>query len=96
MTLTALLAVHALRVGEIRRLTLTDVRDLDRARLYLPGRPVLLAPPVLAAYLAHRHQRSSTWSAMPASVPSYPIDCANIRFGSRRSTVALVLQRCLP
>ncbi|MFE6531008.1 hypothetical protein ACFVMA_18910 [Streptomyces rochei] len=57
---TALFAFHALRAGEIRRLTLTDTRDLDEGLLHLPGRTIHLAAPVhmrLDAYLAHRHQR---------------------------------------
>ncbi|WP_153182775.1 site-specific integrase [Streptomyces sp. E2N166] len=58
---TALLVFHAPRVAEIRTLTLTDLRDLDQGRLYLPSRTILLADPVkerLAAYLTHRH---TTW-----------------------------------
>ncbi|WP_147286368.1 hypothetical protein [Streptomyces parvulus] len=58
---TALLVFHAPRVAEIRTLTLTDLRDLDQGRLYLPNRTILLAEPVterLAAYLTHRH---TTW-----------------------------------
>ncbi|MGW2836127.1 tyrosine-type recombinase/integrase [Streptomyces sp. NPDC001286] len=58
--ITALLAFHALRLQEIRHLTLTDL-DLDRGRLHLPQRTVLLAEPVqarLAAYLTHR---TATW-----------------------------------
>nr|CAK50847.1 putative phage integrase [Streptomyces ambofaciens]CAK51085.1 putative phage integrase [Streptomyces ambofaciens] len=58
---TALLVFHAPRVAEIRTLTLTDLRDLDQGRLYLPHRTILLADPVkerLAAYLTHRH---TTW-----------------------------------
>jgi hypothetical protein len=55
--MTALLAFHALRAGQIRALQLTDIRD---GRLHLPDRIVLLADPVrtrLAAYLDHRNQR---------------------------------------
>ncbi|MFF8883315.1 hypothetical protein [Streptomyces flaveolus] len=58
---TALLVFHAPRVAEIRTLTLTDLRDLDQGRLYLPSRTILLADPVkerLTAYLTHRH---TTW-----------------------------------
>ncbi|MFF8946727.1 hypothetical protein ACF1A5_31615 [Streptomyces sp. NPDC014864] len=58
--ITALLAFHALRLQEIRRLTLTDL-DLDQGRLHLPKRTVLLAEPVqarLSAYLTHR---TATW-----------------------------------
>jgi len=57
---TALLAFHALRLQEIRHLTLTDL-DLGQGRLHLPKRTVLLAEPVqtrLAAYLTHR---TTTW-----------------------------------
>ncbi|MER6958897.1 hypothetical protein [Streptomyces sp. NPDC000618] len=58
---TALLAFHALRAGEIRRLTLDDTRRaLEDGRLHLPGRTVRLDEPVrvrLAAYLAHRNKR---------------------------------------
>jgi hypothetical protein len=55
--ITALLAFHALRSGQIRRLQLTEVRD---GRLHLPGQTILLAEPVrvrLAAYLDHRNRR---------------------------------------
>lgn len=55
--MTALLAFHALRAGQIRNLRLTDIRD---GRLHLPDRDILLAEPVrtrLAAYLDHRSQR---------------------------------------
>lgn len=55
--MTALLAFHALRAGQIRSLQLTDIRD---GRLRLPDRSILLAEPVrarLAAYLDHRNRR---------------------------------------
>jgi integrase len=55
--MTALLAFHGVRVGQIRHLQLTDIRD---GRLYLPTHTVLLAKPVrvrLAAYLDYRNQR---------------------------------------
>ncbi|MFJ4633981.1 hypothetical protein [Streptomyces sp. NPDC088847] len=58
---TALLAFHALRVGEIRQLSLDDTcRALADGRLRLPGRTVRLAEPArvrLAAYLDHRTRR---------------------------------------
>jgi hypothetical protein len=57
---TALLAFHAVRSGEIRHLTLADARDIEAARLYLPDRTILLAEPArirLDAYLAHRAAR---------------------------------------
>ncbi|MFF7205358.1 hypothetical protein [Streptomyces sp. NPDC008141] len=58
--ITALLVFHALRAGEIRRLTLEDALAAQTGPLRLPGRTVLLAEPVrvrLAAYLAHRRHR---------------------------------------
>ncbi|WP_433573939.1 hypothetical protein [Streptomyces sp. CA-251247] len=57
---TALLVFHALRAGELRRLTLDQVLAARTGPLRLPGRTVLLAEPVrvrLGAYLAHRSHR---------------------------------------
>jgi site-specific recombinase XerD len=54
---TALIAFHALRPGQVQRLHLTDVRD---GTLHLDGRPIPLAEPVqqaLTAYLNHRQTR---------------------------------------
>ncbi|WP_055717611.1 hypothetical protein [Streptomyces torulosus] len=58
--ITALLAFHALRAAEIRRLPLDDARGLQAGRLHLPARTITLAEPVrarLVAYLTHRHRR---------------------------------------
>jgi len=55
--LTALLAFHGLRAGQLRMLRLTDLRD---GRLQLGDRTILLAAPVrqrLAAWLDHRNTR---------------------------------------
>lgn len=55
--LTALLAFHALRAGQIRALKLTDVHD---GRPHLGDQVILLAEPArlrLNAYLDFRHQR---------------------------------------
>lgn len=55
--MTALLAFHALRAGQLRRLQLTDIRD---GRLHLGERSIPLAEPVrtrLAAYLDYRNMR---------------------------------------
>jgi hypothetical protein len=52
--LAALLAFHAVRIWQLRRLQLTDYRD---GRLYLGQQTIVLAPPVrhrLDAYLQHR------------------------------------------
>ncbi|MEH0449678.1 hypothetical protein QA811_40270 [Streptomyces sp. B21-102] len=60
VAITALLAFHALRAGEIRHLTLDDARGLDDGRLHLPGRTVPVSEPVrtrLTAYLGHRTRR---------------------------------------
>ena len=57
---TALVAFHGLRSNQLRALQLTDFRD---RRLYLPGRVVLLAGPVierLGAYLDYRRARWPT------------------------------------
>jgi hypothetical protein len=53
----ALIAFHGLRVGQLQRLHLTDVRD---GRAYIDGRTIVLAEPVrdrLRAYLDHRARR---------------------------------------
>jgi integrase len=55
--LTALLAFHGLRAGQLRTLHLTDLRD---GRLHLDDRTILLAAPVrhrLAAWLDDRNKR---------------------------------------
>jgi hypothetical protein len=51
----ALIAFHGLRVGQLQRLHLTDIRD---GRLHLDGRIIVLAEPVrgrLTAWLDHRN-----------------------------------------
>ncbi|WP_460401689.1 hypothetical protein [Actinophytocola sediminis] len=53
----ALIAFHGLRVGQLQRLHLTDIRD---GRLHLDGRVIVLAEPVrerLSRYLDHRAHR---------------------------------------
>lgn len=53
----ALIAFHGLRVGQLQRLHLTDIRD---GRLHLDGRVIVLAEPVrerISRYLDHRAQR---------------------------------------
>ncbi len=58
--LTALLAFHALRSGQLRALLLTDIRD---GRLHLGNRVIPLAEPVrtrLTAYLDYRNTRWPT------------------------------------
>jgi integrase len=55
--LTALLAFHALRAGQLRALHLTDIRDRT---LHLAGRAIPIAPPAqtrLRAYLDYRNTR---------------------------------------
>ena len=55
--LTALVAFHGLRSGQVRHLQLTDIRN---GRLYLDGRVILLAAPVrrrLTRYLNYRNKR---------------------------------------
>lgn len=55
--IAGIVAFCGLRAGQLRNLQLADVRD---GRLYVDGRPILLAGPVrerLATYLAHRQQR---------------------------------------
>ena len=55
--ITALIAFHALRNGQLRRLLLTDIRD---GRVHVDGNPIPLAEPVrqrLNTWLAHRARR---------------------------------------
>ena len=63
--IAALLAYHAVRIHQLRDLTLTDFRD---GRLRLDGQTILLADPVrdrLRAYLDHR---GTTW---PTTINPY-------------------------
>ncbi len=55
--LTAIVAFHGLRSGQLRKLRLTDIHD---GRLHLESRTILLAPQVrdrLSAWLSYREQR---------------------------------------
>lgn len=55
--MVALTAFHGLRVGQLQRLHLTDLRD---GRLHIDGRVIVLVDPVrdrLRAYLDQRQQR---------------------------------------
>lgn len=55
--ITAIVAFHGLRSGQIRKLKLTEVHD---GRLHLDDRTIPLAPPVrerLTAWLAYRDKR---------------------------------------
>lgn len=55
--ISALIAFHALRNGQIRKLLLTDIRD---RRVHVDGNPIPLAEPVhqrLNTWLTHRAQR---------------------------------------
>ena len=56
--LTALIAFHGLRSGQIRSLKLTDLRD---RRLHLSDRTVLLAEAVNETLGAYLHHRSARW-----------------------------------
>ena len=56
--LTALVAFHGLRAGELRRLKLTDVTS---GHLFVETRRVLLAEPVRARLSAHLDYRNKKW-----------------------------------
>jgi integrase len=57
-TVVALIAFHGLRVGQLRRLHLTDIRD---SRLHLDGRVVVLATPVLDRITRWLDYRNTRW-----------------------------------
>lgn len=91
--MTALLAFHGLRPGQLRRLLLTDIRN---GRLYLDGlggRGIPLAEPVrvrLAAYLDYRNTRWPN-TANPHLFIHYRTALATQPVGSRWPTLVLGL-----
>ena len=56
--LATLIGYHALRSKQVRSLLLTDVRD---GRIHLPGRTILLAPPVRDTLTVWLDYRSTRW-----------------------------------
>ena len=60
--IAALLGFHAIRIGHLCALQLTDVRD---GRLHLGGQVILLAPPARERISAYLSYRTATW---PASI----------------------------
>jgi integrase len=63
--ITALLAYHAIRLGQLAKLQLTDIRG---GRLHLDDRVILLAKPVRDRVDAYLNYRAVTW---PATVNAY-------------------------
>jgi hypothetical protein len=60
--IAALLAFHAIRIGQLAQIRLTDVRD---GRLHLAGQIILLAAPARERVSAYLSYRTATW---PASI----------------------------
>ncbi len=82
--ITALLAYHAIRTGQLAQLQLTDIRG---GRLHLDDRVILLAQPVrdrVDAYLSHR---AATW---PTTVNAHLFIHARNWTGTRPVTAAWI------